>query len=434
MHFASSFVVTDDRIITGSGATLPVVAGMFHDPRTVLALAAERIGERGEGTVIVGRDWHSERPLDLAVTAGWTLLTSLATDLRTPGGTPVWTMWQRKGVTVHVGILPWIDADKTPLFWPEESPAVIAARLAAFHRATGAAWRGTAGMVGSAMLRSRWPHDKSPRWFGEPTPRGVGDMLWAREMTAEERKQGVVHAVDLNAQYLAAANVAEVGWRGLDHTGARPFDRRTSGLWLVAGDDVPPWFYGRRDGRPPLLSRRRFTDDGRVWVTTPILSLICQWSRKPPPVQDSWTSTDTRRLLRGWTETIRAARELAEDQRDTRLLSAIKRTCNETIGLMGKAGGRIYRPDWRSTIVDMARANLHRKIAHVHDQTGVWPLAARTDCLWYASAEVDPVKAAAGLGLRIGRGLGSWKVVDTMPASEYTPDVIKPQRIRNADR
>lgn len=436
MHHRQAFIATSERVIDATGHGTPVVAGMFHDPRTILRLVDERcLSHQREATVIVGHDFHGERALDLPAGDGWTCITSTTVD-RTPTGFPVWSTWTRGGRThdpdtadrvVHIGVLPHIDADRTPLFWPEEDPRTIAGRLGVYHALTGSAWRGTAGVVGCAMLRDRYNIKPQPRWFGEKVPAGAGDLLWSREGTPGELLLGHVHAFDLNAQYLSAAGNAVLPWTGLKPSGPHPFDARTSGMWRVEAGSLPRWaLYGAAVGLPPMLSHIHMSDE-QLWISAPMMVLLHQLGARPR-VTDSMLATESKRLLRSWAETLRNAREDAEDRRDARLLGAIKRTCNETIGMWARAGGRMYRPDWRVMVVDLARANLYRRIRHVHERAARWPLAVRTDCVWYADDDPDPVRAAERLGLRIGRGLGEWKVVDSMPAHQYTPDVIKPQR------
>lgn len=434
MFRRQAFVATSERIIGANGARITPVAGTFHDPRMLLRLADEHcLSDQREVTIVVTHDFHGERAIEWPAGDGWTCITSTDVDT-TAAGFPVWSTWTRGGHNpdtadraVHIGILPHIDADRTPLFWPEEDPGTVAARLGTYHALTGAAWRGTAGMVGCAMLRQRYPL-RQPLWFTQSEiPRGAGDLYWSRPITDAEAQLGYVHAFDLNGQYLTAAGTAWLPWTGLRPCGVRPFDGALAGMWQVDASTVSKTALFGAHGRPPLLNGAHVDNDNRLWISTPVMVLLHQLAR-PPRVVEALLAGSAKQVLRSWAETLRDARDEAQFLRDTRLAGAVKRTVNETVGLIGKPGGRIYRPEWRTTIVDLARANLYRRINHVHERAHLWPLAVRTDCLWYASTTSDPKAAAEGLGLRIGTQLGEWKVVDSMPAGDYSPDVINPRK------
>jgi hypothetical protein len=123
----------------------------------------------------------------------------------------------------------------------------------------------------------------------------------------------------------------------------------------------------------------------------------------------------SRRLLRWWHEKLRDARRAAAEV--TEVSEAVKRTANEAIGLFGKPGGRIYRPDWQAFVIDQARANLLRKVYARWSQSGIWPLRVTgVDALWYPCAEGQE---AGGMGDWCGERLGQLREVQRIPMFEY---------------
>jgi hypothetical protein len=84
--------------------------------------------------------------------------------------------------------------------------------------------------------------------------------------------------------------------------------------------------------------------------------------------------------MRAWAEQLRDA--LAHPG-TTPIRGAIKDTYARTVGMFNRPTSRIYRPDWRDTIVDLAKINLLRKCAMVS------PLRYNIDSIWVATDYAD---------------------------------------------
>jgi hypothetical protein len=70
----------------------------------------------------------------------------------------------------------------------------------------------------------------------------------------------------------------------------------------------------------------------------------------------------------------------------------------------------VYRPDWRDTIVDLAKVNLLRKVA----AAGVEPLRYQTDSVWISSDDPHGRRIFPDEG-----GIGALRWEETMLVDEY---------------
>jgi hydrogenase maturation factor HypE len=78
--------------------------------------------------------------------------------------------------------------------------------------------------------------------------------------------------------------------------------------------------------------------------------------------------------------------------------------------MLRRPGGRIYRPDWRDTIVDLAKVNLLRKL----DAMNVDPLHFQTDAIWVATDADVPQKLFPDRG-----NIGALRFEELMTMDEY---------------
>lgn len=397
--------------------TAPVKAGACNDAVHTLNRAADLIRGTGSGVLMLAggallRDvWAGQRgPL---ADAGWS-----CTEIQP------WTTWSRRDAPrIHVGFLGLIDQDRTPLFRVDDPPPSIARRLAWYHEAMGGPWHMTGGVSGHAIIRNlyRKPGKGQQPYWGtrdrrEPTDtrQGAGDLIWRRPPMRGEVEMGWVHAFDLNAARLSAMGVAEVAYDRLSHTGPIVFDPALAGYWEIHARDVT-----QHKRHVPIFPPEA-VHNGLVDVTTPIMSHLLAKGISPE-VADSWTAPG-RRMFRSLAEAWNAARLHSGSNTwagSAAELDAVKATYREAAGLFARAGGSIFRPDWYHTWMDRQRVTVIGHVNRITLQHERRPLAIHTDCLWYAATEADPREAAAALGIKLGHGLGMFRVHSSAPAEAF---------------
>lgn len=419
----------DNVIIRDDGVVYPLPAGAMHDPRILLQLGAETF--HLSGVIVIPGPWYSSRARDLARGAGWRVPDYRSEDIPMVNNTDaVWTTYFRPNTpTIHVCISAGVNPDRHRLFDPNEHPASIANRLGAYHSAVGVPWRMTAGVTGCDLLRDLKSKSgagrKQPRWQWDAVtdcPPGMGDLLWHREVTTgpDTGDDGCsdrwVHGFDLRGQYLAAAGVTRLPW-GLPRRRqlVPAFDPELAGWWQCRTSDLPDWATSGRV-RPPIVDPAAFEGES-VWLSAATMAVLVDNAVALDPFGFVGAEHNSR-LMRPWSETLRDARRTASTTGDERLTWAVKDTANETIGMFNKTGGRVWRPDWRHLVIDTARANLLRKVRSAWVRLGRWPVAIRTDCVWYRSTTNAEAFALAA-GFAIGPDLGQWAHVTSIPADVF---------------
>lgn len=351
----------------------------------IIDLAGGWFKSHGEGVVLIQLPEHRDMTPRARKALGERMIKSIKSkgwETSSQGIDTGWFLCLRDGSpAVMLGVSPWIDQSRTTLFSLEraEPAPAIARRLALYQRHVGVAWRGTGGLSGCALLRNLRQRNQ-PRWRWDTAPTQVvgssfelGRRL-TRQPTDTERSWGLVHKYDVRGMYLAAALNAELALDALEPRGAQEFDPTRPGYWLV--DPTGLFGAGTTLTRPAPA-------DGRdlQWVTTPIMAL---WAEQGgvPEVHDSWTGDRQSRIMRPWAERLRTARDDVPEE----IKPAVKDTYARTVGMLRKVGGRVYRPDWRDTIVDLAKVNLLRKLLADRQV----PLRYETDAVWIASADARP--------------------------------------------
>lgn len=346
-----------------------------------------------------------------------------------------WTTYHRpESPTLHIGVLSHLsDHHRFPF-----SPATVtdlAPLLAWWHEMTGSAYRGTPGMSGVAILRAHHSRVRAQRVAGarniEPTwlPKTPGKVgyelpyglhMW--QAPPAEKPHAWEHGYDVVGQHLAAMITVEVSAVGLRQTGRIEFDPRRAGWWLI---EASPWW----DPRLPDPMGYLPDQDNVVarWVTTPTAKLLADLAAQGVhggfAVLDSWTGPGTRRVLKPFAERIRDGLAVLARVEHSPMLSmwqrrnlplmrrALKQCYAETNGLFQSDGGRVCRPDWFSSVVAEARANLWRKLYRVQAATGRSPLRVDVDNVWYASDSADPVASCPpGFTLTITDEPGTYRL------------------------
>jgi hypothetical protein len=386
-----------------------VTPGVLRDAHHTLDRAA-RLFKGGPGVLALlgGRDllasWAGQRgALD---SAGWTCT-----------AVESWTTWRRRDApAVHVAMLGTIEP--TPLFNPLDDPRTIAVQLAWYADVMGGEYLMTPGVAGHVAIKAAFKGKREPYWGLKDIRRdgderqGSGDLLWRRAPLKTEFAEGYVHGFDLRAARLAALGVVEVAWTKLEPTGQVAYDPDRAGYWLIP----PPPQHKRH---PPIVNPDS-VHDRLAWVTGPIMADLARRNILPDVI-DSWTGV-AKRPFRTIAERWDAARLATIEQRGAAMTcahDAVKATYREAAGLMARPGGSIYRPDWYHATMDRQRVTVlshAERIAKTHERR---PLAIHTDCLWYASTESDPEKAADRLGIKLGHRLGCFDVKSSATTAEF---------------
>ena len=417
-------VITPDGYAFGNGAISSPEYGrsrpqLYRDPARILALTDPFV----DHSVIVvdgaSVEDHAAGYARLKANTGWEC-----------SKVDAWTLYHREGRTVSIGLRDAMTPDVHfgTLFDKRTDPGVLAMLLDRYHLHTGSPWRGTAATSALNAIRLTWENTPGkPLWRaarnGPGYMNGVGAMHWERGLGEWERTWGLVHTFDTNNAYLAAAINADVARSSLVHTGQQMFDKALPGYWLLQLDT--PTLAALRDPmRPPLIEPRAMLAGGLAWVTTPYAKLLEELGDRIEVV-DSWTAGPhpsggpvACRVFRRWGETIRdgvaASRGMAWEQ-------AVKATYKDMPGALQRESMRIHRVDWAHIIIDLARANLYRKILAIHAIHGVWPVRVSTDSLSYADTDVHGAQVGQHWisQLPIRTGLGGFKHEATHTTAEW---------------
>jgi hypothetical protein len=320
----------------------------------------------------------------------------------------------------------WDTPEDCPMLEGDPSALELAYRLGRFADLVGITWRLNGGPTGTDLALT-FPR-RGPRLIDQPRPPKPAtvptletDCIWQRAPSQEESAAGWLHVYDANAMYLSAAGLAVVGVGDPAHVDAPAFDPKLPGYWRI---DPPDW-----DNRflpdlfDPSGSNAAHRRRGARWFTTPTLAYAAALGYELAPLE-GWLYREHTRFYEPWTARIRDARAAlmkSPDRDDAAVLAAVKDTYRRGIGMLAvPTSRRMFRPDHRHAIVSQARVTLLRKLANVGDREGRWPLAAGTDAVAYASADPDPVSACPA-GLRIGAGLGEFKVYGSLPMAQAAP-------------
>lgn len=331
-----------------------------------------------------------------------------------------WSRFTLADRTINVGLLEFIDADKSPMWRNLDTlPTDTTAGLAAWHFLTGYPYIGDPGDAANEIVRGvlTKPGRKPPTWHpsGAAWPKGAeGPYLvghWSRtEPTRYE------HGYDRWQAYLSAMTVAKVAAGPLRHTRTLEFDPTLGGWWYA---DFAPWQGWLAEVMPDPAG---YGEQGPRWVTTPTLELLAQLYDAGEhggfQVLDSWTATGekARELLKPVATRLRDTWTAAEaiDPADRATVQAtVKAAYHKLHSKWATDYGDIQRRDWGATVAQTHRANTWRAMRRA-GEAGRWPLRIDTDMVWYGSDNPDPY-ADAPAGFRVVKpgdmgSLGMWRV------------------------
>jgi hypothetical protein len=319
----------------------------------------------------------------------------------------------------------------------------LARRAQQIADALGMPWGASGGATGLRLLQAL---RSSPRALAADTyvaaPAALKDpgrapssaLLWCRSPEKTEIPCGHIHAYDANAMYLAALGAVEVGVGDpTHHKDGVTFNKKTAGLWRIEPGE-------HDDRRLPDICRPGGTLAGTTgWYTTPIIRYLYDVGQDPKILEAyTWPAT-TRRYFDRWYEIVRDGRAAALDAIDAgdpngqALLRAVKATYTAMTGRFarsedGQAKSPLYRPDWRLAVIATANANLLRKIRTAGQTSDMWPVAVSTDEVFYLSDDPNPA-AALPAPLKLGSGLGQFKVSRTAPLTEQIREALTSRRL-----
>lgn len=358
-------------------------------------------------------------PEDPLAPVGWSVL-------RQPRGW--WWSGLQPGVYGRVS-LAWPDQIGNP-FAGAASAVELLHALRAFAETCGTPFLASPGATGVALLRKlhsgRHATDLAgtllPEAWPEPARANTESaFMWARQPASDERRKPYLHSLDKNGMYLAAVSSLALGLGNPVHWHSRPFDDTLPGYWYAAVD----W----PNGAPspllpdPLLPQPRRQVDAIRWYTTPTLAYAYELGATISPAT-AWVWPEHHRVFEPWYKMLRDARtalqaEALVDKGAGLALGALKATYATTLGgyLAGgwmRQSGQVhdlFRPDWRHQVIAQARAVEHRQLRALL-AAGVAPIAVCVDAVYWLSDEPDPLRALPAGALRLGTGLGQWKVKD----------------------
>ncbi len=283
---------------------------------------------------------------------------------------------------------------------------------------------------------------------------------WHRPLTDREAAAPFAVGLDVNMAFLAAAGRLNVPLSEPVHELNPAFDKKTPGSWradlsgLVLDPLLPNPFTA--DGSAPT---------GPAWYSTAKLAYAVELGADVRP-SEGWLRHESGPYLDPWHKRLRQAyldtmaalgvpADLADrdpaafldamaalgdgDPAELAVLGAIKQTAKGTIGKFrerprgfgyrpGQRWSALDRPTWdplvRALVIDTATVNLHRKLARLHAELGVPPLAVLSDCAVFAApgpSALDVLRRPDGsvsTALRLGVSPGHVKFEGSRPIAE----------------
>jgi len=384
-------VLNGNEVITGYGAVVDAPpAGRDGE---VLGRIAGAL--RDNGQVFLTDDPAWDYLIDPDIRGDWTVT-----------GGPGWYTARRGASRLRIGKLPMIRPGNSPLLDDKPDLIAIAVRHQMFANMTGVPFYGDGGTVFNLLLEQaagkirgreplrKWLDDKAPRVREDGWPGGSG---WTAPGSDGRGKL----EVDRNAQYLAGMSGVYVPLDAPQRTGPASFDARRAGLWEITVPDNP-------EPRLPHPCGAKAQPGRKAWHATTTVALLERLGVRVQ-VHDSLTlpRERCRRILDPLAAALSTARAelLGSTDPDTlALLGAVKDTWTRGISHLDKSPDRQwYRADWKAEYFSSARCRMWHSLhtaGTVHD---IWPVAISTDTVTYSDI-------SAGAALKIGTGVGEWKV------------------------
>lgn len=380
-----------------------------------------------------------------------------------PGMLRPWMRFYVRGTSGTLALsLPHLDR-RSPWCKASDAPTLLAALMDYREALGGFTYRSGPGATSTALLHALHKRNRAsldlagsmrPQDFPAPArePGLTPQIGWLRLLTADELARGLyVHGYDKNGMFLAACSSLRVGMGTPDYldtpdalapavraltSPARPI-RRPAGYWRArvtfpggapaAGLLLHPCYTGPAQPDPAAAPQ---------WYHTATLALAVELGAQLD-IDAAYIWGELHEPLEPWYQHLRAARatlaqamgrEDAGSPAAALALAAVKATYTQGLGWLDPKWLResddvqpLYRPDWRHAAIATANANLWRNLAQVYSTESRAPFAILTDAAYYVSDNPDPL-AAAPAGLRLGDGLGQYKVkLAAFPVEKLAP-------------
>lgn len=313
----------------------------------------------------------------------------------------------------------------------------------------GRPYRQSPGAMGTYLMRAVHQGTHATRLDvpGEmPLPARAGGTeyayTWLRALTPDELTRPYVHAYDRNGAFLAACASLPLGVGAAEHRADADAARdayhmgRAPGYYRVTAKGP----MSLRAGLPnPLTDFHRATDEGAYWVSLPTLSLLFElW---PVSIHEAYVWPQTAQYLQPWYKLAREGRKqlmvraAQSDHAAAIALAVLKRMYVMSFGWLAGSwqedaaaeghAGTLYRPDWRHAVIAQANANLYRRLVQwAKEQPDSVPFAINHDAVYVASDAMDAGQAAPS-SLKLGDGLGEWKVTASGIPMEHMRAVLQ---------
>lgn len=412
MYAARALVIASDVTCVDGRLVVVTPDNAFDDPQEFLRRLAKKARQVRceEMTVILEASaaaalgFPKKAPLKAKVMQGHpTLVEFRKTGYMVSELKPWFTLWAHGRPTIHIGIAPWLGEQNNQLHHVDGGN--LSWRLAQFQNFTGVAFHGSSALAASTLLMQLGDAMKDPQgrplkiawkptWEGCTPAKSDCEQpyMWGGDHLAE----GLPYRWkwDASRQYLAAAHNSPVPIGELRRTRRRAFTRKAQGYWRIVS---PVW------NIPELPNPTGKASGVECWVTTPTMELLEELAAYEegyvvmPEVLDSWTTDEgIRDFFRPWVSRVETAYRCSIDDTSPDGLAvtdAIKGIYKRGIGFMKTSTGRLWRPDWRHTIIAKARANLFRKIFGVWRLTGAAPIHINYDEVTYESRYPDLERA-----------------------------------------
>ena len=344
-----------------------------------------------------------------------------------------WSTYVHQPRVIDVCLVPWLrhgGQKQWPLFADilddieSGKVAGMQYRLNRWEALTGSPYHGSAGVAGITILRDSYARrnaqrNKQPLWTHPELPGDAATAYeaeihgWQSQLPTDAARVNVTF--DRLKSYLASTSAAEVAWGCLKHHGSKmTFNGAMAGWWKIRTDE---W---RLPEFMPSPLGQSVPKNGTLWVTTPTLRFWDYLSElgftSGYDIVDAYLAPG-KRLLRPWAQTMRDALNVCEAPHTSAsgphfkaLAATAADTYHATVGMFSHEGGRVYRPDWRATIVAQDRATVLSTAWRIGRSHDLWPVRVDVDSLTYPH---PPNMSASAFGDSIGLhnkgGLGSWR-------------------------
>lgn len=260
---------------------------------------------------------------------------------------------------------------------------------------------------------------KHPKWMEMPQAdlslfHFTRTLVWYRAPSEDELKSKYLYCFDKNSAYPRVGKAEKFGIGEPTHYDERTFDPKLPGMWRLEKHQIDVF----DDRLPhPLLKL-----NGLDWLPTAIVKMIIKMGCVVE-VKEAWVFEDTAYVFKEWAENLWQFR--SEYAKDTSERSAIKSILNDGIGKFQSQyakGTWKHRPDWHTSIVSHATANMYYNIYKFAEQ-GYFPVHVQSDALFYLSDVEMPELVVPGL-IDHKDSMGGYKFVYRIEVDASVQDML----------